>query len=232
MVMEARSSPTHTDLTPMPTVTRVALGIRDLSGRDETGQAALVTLSLGAHDPDLTSAEILDRRDIDLCDVDLPPRVYHAAKGLAQAAAQALVDHVGLAAVRMAGEELDELVTEVRASGHTIDAVSVAVDESGPDIVKVPLADVLASHTRIHTAENALYRDALATAAADRGAAVFRYPSRSVSDAARTALRLSPDEIGGQLDAWGRRVGRPWRRHHKDAALAAWLALAAGGTRN
>jgi hypothetical protein len=211
----------------LPPTTRVALGIRDLSGRDETGQAALVTLSLDADHPDPTSAVILDRRDIDLCTVDLPPRVYHAAKGLPHDAAQALVGHVAMSAARMAGDEIDELLIEMRSGGHTIDAVSVAVDESGPDIVNTPLSDVLSSHTRIHAAENALYREALATAATDRGSAVFRYPSRSVAEAARTALRLRPDEIAEQLDAWGRRVGKPWRRPHKDAALAAWLALTA-----
>jgi hypothetical protein len=210
---------------------RVAVGIRDLSGRDETGQAAVVTLSLDRHDPDHTNAVILDHRDIDLCGVDLPPRVYHAAKGLSPHAAQALVDHVAAAAARAAGDEIDELLTDMRSAGHTIDAVSVAVDESGPDIVNTPLADLLDSHTRIHAAENALYREALASAAADRGAAVFRYPSRSLAEAARTALRLSPDQIARRLDIWGRLVGRPWRRHHKDAALAAWLALAAGGAR-
>jgi hypothetical protein len=207
----------------------VALGIRDLSGRDETGQAALVTMSLDAQHPDLTRAEILDRRDIDLCAVDLPPRVYHAAKGLPCDAAQALIRNVTMSATRMAGDEIDELLTEMRSSGYTIDAVSVAVDETGPDILSTPLADVLSSHTRIHAAENALYREALATAATDRGSAVFRYPSRSIAEAVRTARRLRPDEIAAQLDAWGRLVGTPWRRHHKDAALAAWLALAARG---
>lgn len=210
---------------------RVAVGIRDLSGRDETGQAALVTLGLDRHDPDDTNPVILDHRDIDLCAVDLPPRVYHAAKGLSPHAAQALVDHVAATAARTAGNEFDELLTDMRSAGHTIDAVSVAVDESGPDIVHTPLADLLDSHTRIHAAENALYREALASAAADRGAVVFRYPSRSLAEAARTALRLSPDQITRRLDAWGRLVGRPWRRHHKDAALAAWLALTAGGIR-
>jgi len=207
---------------------RVALGIRDLSGRDETGQAALVTLSLDACHPHATSAVVLDRRDIDLCAVDLPPRVYHAAKGLPHDAAQALVSHVAMSAARMAADELDELITEMCSAGHTIDAVSVAVEESGPDIVNTPLADVLSSHTRIHAAENALYREALAMAATDRGFALFRYPSRSVAEAARTALRLRPDEMAQHLDAWGKHVGRPWRRHHRDAALAAWLALAAG----
>jgi hypothetical protein len=209
----------------------VAVGIRDLSGRDETGQAALVTLGLDLHDPDYTKPVILDHRDIDLCAVDLPPRVYHAAKGLSSRAAQELVDHVAATAVRTAGDEFDELLGELRSAGHTIDAVAVAVDESGPDSAITPLGDVLDSHTRIHAAENALYREALATAAGDRGAAVFRYPSRSLAEAARTALRLSPDQIVLALDAWGRLVGRPWRRHHKDAALAAWLALAAGGIR-
>jgi len=211
---------------------RVALGIRDLSGRDETGQAALVTLRHDSHHRDPTNAVVLDRRDIDLCAVDLPPRVYHAAKGLPHDAARALVSHVTMSAVRMAVDELDELITEMRLTGHTIDAVSVAVDESGPDIVNTPLADVLSSHTRIHAAENALYREALATAATERGSVLFRYPSGSVAEAARTALRLRPDEIARQLDAWGRHLGRPWRRHHKDAALAAWLALAAGGIRD
>lgn len=211
---------------------QVALGIRDLSGRDETGQAALVTLSRAARDSDLMNVMILDRRDVDLCDADVPPRVYHAAKGLPQHAAQTLVDHVVVSAARMAGHELDELLSEMRSHGHSIDSVSVAVDESDPDIATMPLPDVLTSHTRIHAAENALYRDALVAAAAGRGSAVFRYPSRSLADAARTALRLRPDEITQRLDAWGRHVGIPWRRHHKDAALAAWLAMALDGNRS
>ena len=102
------------------TTTRVALGIRDLSGRDETGQAALVTLSLDAHHPDPTGMEILDRRDIDLCALDLPARVYHAAKGLPRDAAQALVGHVTMSATRMAGDEIDELLTAMRSSGSQV----------------------------------------------------------------------------------------------------------------
>ena len=65
----------------------------------------------------------------------------------------------------------------MRSAGHTIDTVSVGVDETGLDILTTPLADVLSSHTRIHAAEYALYREALATAATERGSALFRYPS-------------------------------------------------------
>jgi hypothetical protein len=52
-------------------------------------------------------------------------------------------------------------------------------------------------------------------------------PRRGGADGSAPFSR--PDAL--RLDAWGRLVGRPWRRHHKDAALAAWLALAAGGIR-
>ena len=137
-------------------------------------------MSLDAQHPDLTRAEILDRRDIDLCAVDLPPRVYHAAKGLPRDAAQALIRHVTMSATRM------------------------AVDETGPDILSAPLDDVLSSHTRIHVAENALYREALATAATVRGfAGRDSSAAGRVGKARRHAVASTPQGCGP------RRVARP-----------------------
>jgi hypothetical protein len=197
----------------------VALGVRDLSGRDVTGQAVLVALRRDDSGPE----RILDRRDIDLAGGDYPPRVYHAAAGLSPDAAEALVAEAAEAATRQAQAELGACLAELRGLGHAVDVVAVPLDE-GDDVAGAPLAEVLASHRLIHVAEQQLYRDALAGAAAREGVAVVRY---AVSSLARAAddIGCPPGEVPQRLASWVREVGRPWRRPHKDAALAAWTTL-------
>jgi len=77
----------------------------------------------------------------------------------------------------------------------------------------------------MHVTEKALYRDALLAAAEQAGIDVHRYePASVVASLARTA-RLPPAEVEARLAEWGRLVGRPWRRAHKEAALGAWLKI-------
>lgn len=203
--------------------TTVALGIRDLSGRDLTGQAVMVAVRRAA---DRSAPPVaVDRRDIDLVGADSPARVYHAAKGMSLDAAQALVSDVARAADRRAHAGLEACLADVQQTGGRVATVALPMDE-GPDVGDTPLSEVLASHSLIHAAEAHLYREALVTAAVEQGVTVFRYPVRAQSGMAASSLRLTPAEVSTQLDEWGRQIGRPWRRHHRDAALAGWLALA------
>ncbi|MGH3648777.1 MAG: hypothetical protein ACRDTM_16580, partial [Micromonosporaceae bacterium] len=50
--------------------------------------------------------------------------------------------------------------------GHRVVGVALPVGVPGPEVLELPLPQILASHPLIHTAEAELYRDALATAAA------------------------------------------------------------------
>ena len=78
----------------------------------------------------------------------------------------------------------------------------------------LPLSEILASHTRLHTAEGVLYRS-------DR--------RRARAHATIATTLVPPDELDDRapaLDRFGK-VPPPWRREHKDATLAAIRASAA-----
>jgi hypothetical protein len=75
------------------------------------------------------------------------------------------------------------------------------------------LAEILASHPRIHTSEGLFYRDVLRAAAEAIGLAVHM---------------VSPDKLDAKdprLIAVGRAIGKPWNQDCKLAALAAWRVL-------
>lgn len=210
----------------------VALGVRDLSGRDLTGQAVLVTLRLDDDGSGPARPVAVDRREVDVAGAGLPARVFHAAATLSTDDAARLVDDARRAAEHLARRELAGYLTDMRAAGHTVDVVALPLDEpadaGATDVAATPLPDILASHTSIHAAEAHLYREALVAAAAEHGVTVFRYVPRSLPSVTANSVRLTPAELTDQLGAWGRSVGRPWRKDHQAAALAAWLAIASG----
>ncbi len=74
----------------------------------------------------------------------------------------------------------------------------------------LPLADIVAAHPRIHTAEGCFYRDLLAEAAAAAGMQPRIIAPRSLDAKDERLLRV------------GKVVGRPWTVDWKLAVLAAW----------
>lgn len=189
-------------------MTRVALGVRDESGRDGTGTATLVAVRAAAGSG---RPVVVGRWDVDLRTNGLPGRVHHATVGLPAAEAEALVARVETAAAGAAARVLDEVVGELRGEGYGVAGVAVAVDPRAGDLPGRPLPAVLASHALQHMAEAELYREAVVEAAGERGLAVTRH------------LRGARDADAAEVEVGG----RPWRRAHREAAAAALLVLAA-----
>ena len=78
------------------------------------------------------------------------------------------------------------------------------------------LAAILAAHTLMHAAEGAMFRDALLDAAAAQRVRAVGV-SRNVA-----AERLSGD-LAGPVAQIGVAAGRPWRKEHKLATVAALM---------
>lgn len=87
------------------------------------------------------------------------------------------------------------------------------------------LAEILAAHSRIHAAEGAFYRDALADACKRIGLRIERMPERDLWVVARNARRCNDRELRERLGALGKEIGPPWGEDQKLAALAAFAAL-------
>jgi hypothetical protein len=107
---------------------------------------------------------------------------------------------------------------DAMTSEHTIGTCAII---AGNVPAPPSLEKILASHAALHIAEGELFRDVLATVAAERRIAVQRIAAKK--------LEVEAERILDQPDVWakalGKGLGPPWSKDHRDAALAAKLAL-------
>lgn len=179
---------------------------------DHSGWAFLVTVGAGDG-----GARVLDRRRCELLDGTVPRQPYHAAEELDLDAADDLVSGVYAAAEAGAMAALASLADDLAACGHA----PVALTIRGEKAALPSLTTVLGSHALIHAAEGMLYRAAVAEAASRSGLAVARHPPGEPDAAAVAALGTTRAGLDRLLTEWGRELGPPWRKEHKQAAAAA-----------
>jgi hypothetical protein len=186
--------------------------------------AVLVTVTPGG--------ELLDRRRIDLTR-GLPTHPYHHegswavgryldspwAREISLADAVALVERVREAAARGARENLQALAATVPVP---IANIAIRVCPQLPPTTEERIADNRAANV----ADSAMYREALGTAAKERGWFVYWYDRERVFRDAAAAR--GGEDIDAFLLAMGRSIGPPWQAKHK---LAAAAALAVGARR-
>lgn len=194
------------------------------AGIAEHGNSAvLVTVAPGG--------ELLDRRRIDLTDRGLPTHPHHHegswavgrylnspwARAISLAEAVALVERVRESAARRARQSLGALAAAVPVP---IARIAIRVCPELPPTTEERIAD-----NRAQTmADSVMYREAVATAAEERGWSVYWYDRERVfGDAAAV---LGCEDVNALLYAMGRSIGPPWQAKHK---LAAAAALAATG---
>lgn len=171
--------------------------------------------------------EVVDRRRVMLIDADQPRQPYHHE------------------ALRVSPREAERLLGAVRASVHRNSAVALrdtlrdlaprggvallAID--GPPHRALPerLADILASHQLVHTADGEMYRSLLIEEAVALGLGVYETPRGKVLQAAAAALGSTAAEVEALTGALGAPHGPPWRKEHREAAAAAITALRVAG---
>jgi hypothetical protein len=190
----------------------------------ENGNSAvLVTVAPGG--------ELLDRRQIDLTDPDMPTHPHHhegswavgrylstpGARVMPLAEVVELVEHVRAAAVAGARKGLQALAGAVPMP---IARIAIRACPELPPTIEERIHD-----NRAQTfADSVMYRQALATAAGGHGWSVFWYDRERVNrDAAAALGRKDVDKL---LQAMGRAIGPPWQAKHKLAAAAALAATA------
>jgi hypothetical protein len=189
-----------------------------LGFREHTGWAAMVAVGGTARAP-----VVIARSRLELCDENLPRAVYHAARDLDLAGAERLVRKVELSARRAADRQLRQTVEALEATGYRVAVAGIAI---GSRRLPGELAEILASHPLVHAAEGQLFRDALAGAAELRGLPIARFVQQDVFEQAADEVGMSDESLRAQLNGFGRALGPPWQQDQKEAAAAAWLALA------
>jgi hypothetical protein len=186
-----------------------------------TGRAIVVALRGPTGEPAVAA-----RTEIALVDDDLSPFVYHAAQDLPSSEAPVFVKRALLVVQRAAREHLAEVVSELRARGERVIGAGIVM---GDRPVASELERILASHALVHAAEGELYRDALSSAAERLRIPVIGTPRHELFTRASASAGERAQNLARRLAALGREVGPPWRQYEKQAAAAAWIALAAAG---
>jgi len=163
------------------------------------------------------------RKRIELIAEDTPKQPYHAAQSLNLKAAEKLIGHCKETVQRLAREELGALIRELQSRSFTVTGVGVLL-ASGRALGT--LAQSLASHAAIHTAEGELFRNALIEAAKHWRLPVVPVKERELFDRSAEKLGRPVDEIRERIKEMGAQLGPPWRMDEKLSALLAWLVLA------
>ncbi len=140
------------------------------------------------------------------------------ARPISLAEALALVERVRASAACGARDSLAALAATVPVP---IARIAIRVCPQLPPTTEERIADNRAQTV----ADSVMYREALATAAAARGWAVYWYDREQVfRDAAQS---LAGADVDAFLQAMGRSIGPPWQAKYK---LAAAAAIAATGS--
>jgi hypothetical protein len=203
-----------------PTKDLAALGLRTHSG-----WAALVAVS-----GDPKSPEVILRRRIELADgrIEGSKQPYHAAEGLATAEAASLIRRFEEGSRRLAVEAFRSAIAKVEKCGRRVAACGYLLASGRP---LGDLADTLASHAKIHTADGEHFRNAIARAAARYDLDLTKVREPDVWEKAANEMRVSVDSLQARISAIGKTLGPPWRQDEKLATVAGCLALTAASRR-
>jgi hypothetical protein len=171
--------------------------------------------------------EILDRRRIVTADPKIPGAIqpYHFASQLEPAEQQKHLDHCASSSSSLAKIAIAELLRELAARKYRIvgTVVLLASGRSLPALEKI-----LGAHPLIHTAEGEFFRQAVIRACEELQIPVTAIRVRDLDEQVKVAFGKTATQLQSIIASMGSRIGPPWTKDHKTAALAAALVLASG----
>ncbi len=188
-----------------------------LGWKAHTGWAVVVALA----DPG-SGLEIVAKRRIVMASTFEAGAVYHAAQKLPFPGTEAFVLSSEEMLERVARDAISALAAELGAAGWEIVASVIA---SGTGKALPPLEAILKSHALVHAAEGELFRRILANAGESCRIPSAFAPARELPSRAARAAGISEARLAVRLASLGKASGRPWAQDHKEATLAAWIAL-------
>lgn len=189
---------------------RAALGFKV-----RTGKATVIAVGGEAAAP-----ELLAKASVQIAFSFEEGAIFHAAQEKPFDAARTFLEERERAFVVRAREELARVVA-------TLGVPILGAVMAAPAPKKLPpLEVILKAHPLVHAAEGELYRRIFGDASAALGARPERVPGDTLAGRVGEAAGLAPAKVAAHLAAMGKASGKPWAAEQKEAALAAWFALA------
>jgi hypothetical protein len=175
------------------------------------------------------AAELLDRRRIVVVDPAMPGgnQPYHHARLLLDqqnlTAAERYLEQYGATCEQIATFAIEETVLGLRGRGYQIVGGAILLGSGRP----LPaLAQILAAHPLIHTAEGEFFSRTARIACERQKITVTGIRRRDLDEQAKTSFGKRAAQVKRTIANLGKSVGPPWTADHKTAALAAVTILA------
>lgn len=193
---------------------RAAIGIRVHSG-----WGALVAV---AGEP--AAIEIIERCRIMVIDPKMPgaKQPYHFVRECEVPQAQEHLAACAKVAEKLARESIRRIIRELDAIGYRVEASAILL-ASGRSLP--PLAEILASHPMLHTAEGVFFRQAFRKACEKLQVRVVGIRERELDSRGEAVFGKATLRVRAQIERAGKALGPPWTSDQKTAALAALVAL-------
>jgi hypothetical protein len=170
------------------------------------------------------------RERIELTDAREPEsrQPYHTVEGWPLDRAATRLAAWAAVAEQMAVSAISRIVEQLEREGSRTVAVGIldSVGRRGSS-----LAQILASHALIHTADGDHIRSAIATASRRCGLRCVRVAAKDLQQRAGTITGNTDAELADLVKTAGREAGPPWTSDQKAAALLAWLVVRETGAR-
>jgi hypothetical protein len=190
-----------------------------LGFRAHSGWTALVAISLDEGSPRVLLRERPRLVETFTYEFRQP---YHTAEKMPPAAARAFISRAQAEARRLACKVVHSGQTNLQKQGYEVTHCGLLLASGKP----LPsLAQILASHALIHTADGELFREALLHAAKRCGVEALAVKASELLEMASHALGKLSHELPRCLADLGSSLGPPWTQDEKFAALVAWLSL-------
>jgi hypothetical protein len=202
-------APGYTDRTM-----RAAIAIRTHSG-----WGALIAIAGTPHVPELVSRKRLVIADAAMGGAKQP---YHFAANLPFEAAARHIAACTAASEEMAFAGLRDALAELRDCGVEVSGCALLLAAGGR---LPPLADILKSHSLIHSAEGEFFREAFRKASERLDVPVTGYRERDLEQRVRGVFGPAADAVIERVAKLGKSVGPPWTADQKRGALAAILLV-------
>ncbi len=169
--------------------------------------------------------EILARRRVSVSSPGAfgPNQPYHAAKDLEPAEAEKFLLTRFAAAKRLALSAVRDVVAELRDRQYKVVGSAVLLASGRP---LPPLANILAAHPLMHTAEGEFFRRVIRKAYEGVNLSVTGIRERDLERQVQATFGKRWTRIREQIDAAGRALGPPWTQDQKLAAFGALVVLA------
>jgi len=187
--------------------------------RVHSGWAVVVTVA-----GSMASPSVVDRRRMQLVDRFIYKfrQPYHTAEQMPLKEAAEFIKRVETEARDLARSGIDALQRQLTRVDHDVAGCGLLLS-SGRELTV--LAQILASHALIHTADGELFRDAIRDACTRSNLPISGIKEKDLFDVAARPLRLEPAALKHRITELGKPVGPPWSQDQKLAALAAWPSL-------